>query len=98
MEVFLEDFQYYINIIEIDMKKIILLLIVITSMISCTDYNPDGSYIKCKNINVNFRIVEIDSCEYIRSHYRLAHKGNCKYCAERRKQELKELIKELKKK
>ena len=27
----------------------------------------------------------------------LAHKGNCKFCAERRKQELKELIKELKK-
>lgn len=70
---------------------------VITSMISCNEYNPDGSY----KINIpggDFSIIKIDSCEYICSHYRFAHKGNCKYCAERRKQELKELIEELKKK
>lgn len=70
---------------------------VITSMISCNDYNPDGS-IKTDTPAGDFNVVKIDSCEYIESLYRLAHKGNCKYCAERRKQELKELIEELKKK
>lgn len=79
------------------MKKIILLLIVITSMISCNEYNPDGSY-KTDVSGGDFNVVKIDSCEYIQQFYKLAHKGNCKYCAELRKQELKELIKELKKK
>ena len=54
-----------------------------------------------KNKNCPFNIIIIDSCEYInRGVYGgavLVHKGNCKFCAERRKQELKELIKELKK-
>ena len=52
--------------------------------------------------------VVIDSCEYIvnKEKYAFAytkgyyvtytHKGNCRYCAERRKQELKELLEELK--
>ena len=38
----------------------------------------------------------IDSREYIFSYDMPVHKGNCKFCAERRKQELKELIRELK--
>ena len=43
-----------------------------------------------------FQTILIDSCEYIRGYDRLAHKGNCKYCAERRKQGLKELVKQIK--
>ena len=79
------------------MKKTILLLMVITSMISCNEYNPDGSY-KTNTPAGDFSVVKIDSCEYIRSAYKIAHKGNCKYCTERRKQELKKLVEELKKK
>ena len=53
--------------------------------------------------NVNgeccLRTVVIDSCEYLigrkcRGYYGygfLSHKGNCKYCAERRKRELQNL-------
>lgn len=49
------------------------------------------------NGDLRLRIVVIDSCEYlIGSRYEpsvgygyLSHKGNCKYCAERRKRELK---------
>lgn len=33
-----------------------------------------------------FTIV-IDSCEYIEAFNRLAHKGNCRFCAERRKKQ-----------
>lgn len=63
-------------------------------MVGCLDDRPteikDGS-----------NIVTIDSCEYIRSYtyswnYVYSHKGNCKYCTERRKQELKELAEQLK--
>lgn len=79
------------------MKKIILLLMVITSITACDEYNPDGSY-KTDTPAGTYITIKIDSCEYVCTHYCLAHKGNCKYCAERRKQELKELIEELKKK
>lgn len=60
------------------------------------------SYIpETKVLPYEFVVVEIDSCEYIgtSSSYNrdlFSHKGNCKFCAERRKQELKELIEQLK--
>lgn len=56
-----------------------------------------------------FKIKVVDSCEYIiradrdGSGYRgygfgfMAHKGNCKFCAERRQRELKEIVEQLKK-
>ena len=33
----------------------------------------------------NMQIVEFDGCEYLVGYRRLAHKGNCKYCIERAK-------------
>ena len=50
---------------------------------------------------VNLRVVVIDSCEYLigntscadKGYGYLTHKGNCKYCAERRKQELQNVNK-----
>ena len=71
---------------------------IITSIIACNKYNSDGSYKTSDKFYADYNVVKIDSCEYIQSGYRLTHKGNCKYCTERRKQELKELIEELKKK
>ena len=50
---------------------------------------------KTKTIRVNsydYKIITIDSCEYITTINQLAHKGNCKYCAERRKKELEEYV------
>ena len=48
----------------------------------------------CEQIT-NLRVVVIDSCEYLIGRFRgygyLSHKGNCKYCAERRKRELQNL-------
>ena len=45
-----------------------------------------------------YSVVEIDSCEYIRGGYQLAHKGNCRFCKERRQKELEELVIKLKEK
>ena len=56
-----------------------------------------------------YSVIIVDNCEYIvktidvspgfrsatQSGY-LAHKGNCRFCAERRKQELQELVEQLK--
>lgn len=69
------------------MKKIlsIVTLIVITG---CNDKNPDGSY--------NLETVVVDSCEYINAYNRLAHKGNCVYCKNRREKEIEELANKLK--
>lgn len=49
-----------------------------------------------------YNIKVIDSCEYIsvsasRVYNGLTHKGNCSFCKERHEQEIKELIKQLKK-
>ena len=71
------------------MKKLLLLALPLM-MIGCDDPKTTGM----KN---GYSIIEIDSCEYLRGLYSLSHKGNCKYCQQRRKQEIKDLIEELKK-
>ena len=79
------------------MKKIILLAFVILIMVGCSE--------NCTQpIELNStRTYIVDSCEYvgrdIGSRYGiLAHKGNCRFCAERRKQELESLVKQIKEK
>jgi len=77
------------------------LLLVTLMMIGCDYQNPDGSYDTSKSLNMG--TVVIDNCEYIDAYNRLSHKGNCRFCEkrdsikwEKRKKELKELIKQLK--
>ena len=36
-----------------------------------------------------YSTIVIDSCEYIEAFNRLAHKGNCRFCTDRRREELK---------
>lgn len=78
------------------MKKIILLALTTLMMVGCDGQNSDGSYDTSRSFTLG--TIVIDSCEYISGYNRLAHKGNCRFCAERRKQELKELVKQLKEK
>ena len=72
------------------MKKIILLVLTALMMTGCESSPYDTSK------SIEFNTIVIDSCEYIYGYQRLAHKGNCKYCKEHRKQELKELVEQLK--
>jgi uncharacterized protein YcfL len=78
------------------MKKIILLTLVTLMMVGCDYQNPDGSYDTSKSLMT--QTIVIDSCEYIEGYYTLAHKGNCRFCKERRQKELKELVEQLKEK
>ena len=81
------------------MKKIILLALTAIMMTGCDKKNPDGTYTSL----YEKRIYVIDSCEYIgvldcgNANY-LAHKGNCRFCKERRQKELEELVIKLKEK
>ena len=76
------------------MKKFILLTLTYFIAVGCDHQNADGSYSTSGSLMME--TVVIDSCEYISAYNRLAHKGNCRFCAERRKQEIKDLVKELK--
>lgn len=83
------------------MKKLILLALTTLMMVGCDYQNPDGSYDTSRSISLE--TIVIDSCEYIDSYNRLAHKGNCRFCEERdsikwekRRKELEEFVKQLK--
>ena len=71
------------------MKKISLLILGSVLIMGCEDRARSTRHIN------EFTVIEVDSGEYLKSsdiggYPFFAHKGNCKYCAERRKQELKE--------
>ena len=82
------------------MKKIILLALTALMVVGCfNEKNPDGTY----NTTAEQRTYIIDSCEYIGylgfgNGDVLAHKGNCRFCKERRQKELAELVIKLKEK
>lgn len=86
------------------MKKIILLALAALMMVGCK-YQTDAEIQEAERLN-GFNIVVIDSCEYLNSkecsgylgYGFFAHKGNCRFCAERRKQELESLVKQIKEK
>lgn len=73
------------------MKRIILFALAALMMVGCM---KDGKVDRSE-----FVIVELDSCEYIKwnASYGYQHKGNCKFCKERRQKELEKLIEQLKK-
>ena len=76
------------------MKKIILLAL-ISLMIGCDQQQYANDMTKD-----DFGVCVYDSCEYLIAVYGykgfLAHKGNCRFCKERRQKELKELVEQLK--
>ncbi len=84
------------------MKKIILLALTTLMMVGCDEIKiKEHKQIKERPVSEwDNQVVIIDSCEYISEEMRglIEHKGNCRFCQERRQKELKELVKQLKKK
>lgn len=79
------------------MKKIILLALVTLIIMGCSENSTQPKELHTMHTYI------VDSCEYVGRNIGsragiLAHKGNCRFCAERRKQELKELVEQLKEK
>lgn len=79
------------------MKKMVLLALAAVIMAGC-----DGRNVSSVTTD-DAKIVIIDSCEYIKNQthnflYVYTHKGNCRFCKERREKELKEVVELLKEK
>ena len=73
------------------MKKLLLLALLATMMVGCKD--EKGRNYATDEREYTYEVTVIDSCEYICTpYYKLAHKGNCKYCLERNKKMIKEQI------
>lgn len=68
------------------MKKIFFLVFAAAMFIGCA--KVDRSY--RNRIPESYNVIVIDSCEYVHSKYTygIAHKGNCRYCEERRRKRL----------
>jgi hypothetical protein len=78
------------------MKKLILLLVLAFVMCGCKRPTDNiNAPVGGSTLTTAFQTVMIDSCEYIIGSQKIAHKGNCKYCAKRHKKEQEELIKKL---
>jgi len=77
------------------MKKIIPLALTTLMMVGCNGYNSNSN-IDTKTEGNIYGTILIDSCEYIRGANKLAHKGNCRFCKERRQKELEELVEQIK--
>ena len=75
-------------------KYIILLALSALIMVGCgLDVEDDTK--RCKEY---YHTIILDSCEYLSNNttWDIAHKGNCRFCKERRQKELKELVEQLK--
>jgi len=74
------------------MKKIILLALTALMMVGCR-YKSTGANIReASNAVIIVDEHTLDSCEYYPSY---GHKGNCRFCKERRQKELKELVEQV---
>ena len=90
------------------MKRIILLALTALMMVGCGENENKKGYKFYKKKSCNILCVVIDSCEYIVNTEKYAyaytegnyttysHKGNCRFCKERRQKELEELVIRLK--
>ena len=81
------------------MKKLMLIGFAIIMALTICDcsYKPTTNPLSGLD-DANCRIVTVDSCEYIHRYFRgaqygfLVHKGNCRFCRERRQKEIQDLI------
>ena len=80
------------------MKKLIFLALTALVMVGCLSDQEKAKIYE----GYGLATLTFDSCEYVfkTAGFKgfLAHKGNCKFCAERRKQEIRELVIKLKEK
>lgn len=78
------------------MKKILLLALTAMIMVGC-EFSVEEDTRVCEK---RYHVIILDSCEYYSndSKYDITHKGNCRFCKERRQKELKDVIEQLKEK
>ena len=77
------------------MKKIILLALAALMMVGCRYTVTEPNVREASDPIIVVDKNTLDSCEYYPTY---GHKGNCRFCKERRQKELKELVEQLKEK
>lgn len=81
------------------MKKLILLAFAAVIMVGCKKDRPRQEDIQPEVEEIvvyQYRTMTIDSCEYLGiGAHGFSHKGNCRFCEERRQKEMKKLIESL---
>jgi len=74
-------------------KMFAMLAVVLALLVSCKGSGDNGTNSNLQYTNYGpFRTVVCDSCEYVIGYRKLAHKGNCRFCAVRRKEEMDSLV------
>ena len=89
-----------ILMITIGAIMLLLLSILICAAVISADAAPKNdmeSAPKGSPASGYYSTIVIDSCEYIEAFNRLAHKGNCRFCAERHRREIGEYVQQLNK-
>ena len=90
------------------MKKFLIVSLLLSLLVSCDCGNTNNE--NCQDIKpintgvATYRdtgyMLTIDSCQYILSHVNggsvIIHHSNCRFCRERRKEEIKEFVRLLK--
>jgi hypothetical protein len=87
-------------------RRLFLILLALASLMMVGCYQVKAYHNKQIDLVGDYRLetIEYQGCEYIvmQSHWKqhgtVIHKGNCRFCAERRQKELKELVIKLKEK
>ena len=74
------------------MKKIILFTFIAMIMVGCEESTSNDRNYATGERGYTYEVLVIDSCEYLYSYYKLAHKGNCRFCAERNRKMIKAQI------
>lgn len=72
------------------MKSLSLILATAIMFMSCNEMIPPDDKQMSDKDRYSIKVIVVDSCEYIISHVYLGnaicHKGNCKFCEQRRKE------------
>jgi len=87
-------------------RKLLLTLLTLASLMMIGCYQVKAYHDKQIKLVGDYRLetIEYQGCEYIvmQSHWKqqgtMIHKGNCRFCKERRQKELEKLVKQLKEK
>lgn len=74
----------------------VALVFIVTIILAVLLLTSCGEEHQSKKIVDGYEIIVVDSCEYLIRHYDhggvMAHKGNCRYCAERNRKMMKEQL------
>ena len=78
------------------MKKLLIVLsVILATLVSCTTNTDAILPVEGDQVTGKCHVVVIDSCEYIKWNYGMSHKGNCKFCKQRREKEYEAFLEDI---